>query len=231
MKRFYKTAGVQATPAGHAIVLDGKSVKTPLRAELTVPTEALAAAIAAEWQAQDEEIDPDSMPLMRHAATAVDRVAATRDDVVDQIAAYGGHDLLCYRAEEPALAAAQAKLWQPLLDWAENEFDARLEVTEGLVPIEQPPASLEYLRARVAQHGDFELAALHTMTSLTGSLVLALAMSSGRIDSEAAWQAVIVDEVHQEERWGTDREAAERRQAMFEAVDASMKFLTLCRSA
>lgn len=231
MKRFYETAGVEATPAGHAIVLDGKAVKTPLRADLSVPTAALADAIAAEWQAQEEEIDPESMPLMRHAATAIDRVAPASDDIVDQIAAYGGHDLLCYRADEPALAAAQAKLWQPVLDWAESELSARLEVTEGVLPIKQPADALDRLRRRVADHGNFELAALHTMASLTGSLVLSLALSRGEIDTDAAWAAVTIDEISQEERWGTDREAAERRQTLNEALVAAAKFMALCRTA
>jgi len=231
VKRFYETAGVATTPAGHAIVLAGKAVKTPLRADLSVPTAELADAIAAEWQAQEEDIDPEAMPLMRHAATAIDRVAPAHDDIVDQIAAYAGHDLLCYRADEPALAAAQTKLWQPVLDWAEGEFGARLVVTEGVLPIDQPKDSLNRLRRCVADHSDFELAALHTMTSLTGSLVLSLALSKGEIDTDAAWAAVTIDELSQEERWGSDREAAERRQTLNEALVAAAKFMLLCRTA
>lgn len=230
MKRFYKEVAVEAASGGgFSVRLDGRAIKTPLRAGLIVANEALAEAVAEEWRAQGDEVVPDSMPMMRFAATTVDRVAPARDEIIDIVAAFAGHDLLCYRAEEEDLAALQAGLWQPLLDWAAARFDAALVVTPGIISVEQPADALARLMAQVASFGDGELAALHVMTSLTGSLVIALALAAGEIDPEQAWRAATVDESRQAEKWGLDAEAEERLLNMAGELLAAHRYLTLCQ--
>ncbi|MGH7113101.1 MAG: ATP12 family protein, partial [Stellaceae bacterium] len=173
MKRFYRKAEIVAAQgAGCRVALDGKPIETPAKEALTVPNAALAMAIAAEWAAQDGEIHPARMPLTRLASTAIDRVAPQRDLIVRQIAGYAGTDLVCYRAAHPpVLAARQQAMWQPLIDWAAQRYDAPLEVTAGVIPIAQPPASLRAFAAAVAEHDDFALAALHLATGACGSLI------------------------------------------------------------
>ena len=156
------------------MALDGKPLRTPAKHELTVPSETLAAAIAAEWDAQDPDIRPHTMPLTRLAATAIDRTAAKRGEIVAEIANYAGTDLVCYRAEHPpALAARQEAAWQPLIDWAAGRYDAGLAVTAGIVPQPQSPAALNAFAAAVGSQDDFRLNALQAVTASCGSLVIA----------------------------------------------------------
>jgi chaperone required for assembly of F1-ATPase len=233
MKRVYarvETHPVEGEPSksAWAIALDGKPVRTPARAVLAVPSAALAAAIAAEWEAQGEEIRPATMPLTRLAATAIDRTAAQRDLVVAETANYSATDLVCYRAEHPpALAARQHAVWQPLLDWAALRYDAALAVTTGIVPAAQSSAALRALAAVVAAHDDFRLTALHTLTAACGSLVIALALSETRLDPEAAFAASQLDETFQIEAWGEDFEAAARRRAVAADIAAAARFIAL----
>jgi chaperone required for assembly of F1-ATPase len=236
MKRVY--ARVETRPlegsqenGGWGIALDGKPVRTPARRELAVPSAALAAAIAAEWDAQRDEIRPATMKLTRLAATAIDRTAAQRALVVAETANYAATDLVCYRAEHPpALAARQHAVWQPLVDWAALRYDAALAVTEGIVPAAQSPAALRAFAAVVAAHDDFRLTALHTLTAASGSLVIALALCEGRLDPEAAFAASQLDETFQIEAWGEDSEAAARRQALAADIAAAARFIALLRS-
>jgi chaperone required for assembly of F1-ATPase len=180
MKRVYKKAEVLATGGGYTVALDGRRVKTPGRRDLLLPTEAMAAAIAEEWNAQTGEIRPATMPLCRLANAAIDRTSMHRDKIVEEIANYAGTDLVCYRAEHPpALTARQRAEWQPLVDWAAGRFDAPLEVTAGVVPRPQPARSLKSLALAVAEHDDFALAALYAATTACGSLVIALALFEG----------------------------------------------------
>ena len=177
MKRFYRKAVAVAAAKGYIVKLDGKTLTTPARTELGVPSRALAEAIAEEWQSQSVTLSPLSLPLTRLACTAIDRVAPLRDEVAAEIADYAATDLLCYRAAEPpALAARQHAMWQPLLDWAEQRFSARLAITHGIVPIAQAPAALAAFRRTVAGHDAMTLAALHLLTASCGSLVLGLAV-------------------------------------------------------
>ncbi len=208
-KRFWTTASAQAAEGGHAVLLDGRPVRTPAKAPLVVPTRALAEAIAGEWQAQGEAIDPRAMPLTRAANSAIDTVAAQFDEVAGMIAAYGESDLLCYRAEAPdALVRRQAAAWDPWLDWAETGIGARLVVTQGIVAVDQPRDSLARLADAVHGCTAFELTALHDLVALTGSLVLGLAVARGALDPVAAWPISRIDEVWQIEQWGDDEEAA-----------------------
>ncbi|WP_299816139.1 ATP12 family protein [uncultured Jannaschia sp.] len=209
-KRFWTDATVEAVPRGHAVRLDGRSVRTPLKTELVVPSAALAEGIASEWRAQKERIDPLSMPLTRAANATLDKVVPQRAEVVTGLSEYGGSDLLCYRAPGPgSLTARQAAAWDPLLAWAATEFGARLVLTEGVVPVSQPDATLDALRRRVAALSDWELTALSEFVSLSGSLVIGLA-AMDRQDVEGLWAASRIDEDWQAEQWGLDAEEAER---------------------
>jgi chaperone required for assembly of F1-ATPase len=228
VKRVYATVDIHATADGWGIFVDGKPVRTPAKRELAVPTQPLAAAIAAEWDAQRPDIRPATMKLTRLAATVIDRTARQRDAVIAEIAGYAGTDLVCYRADHPpALAARQHATWQPLIDWAALRYDAPLAVTAGVIPLAQPQTSLKALAAAVAEHDDFRLTALHDATAACGSLVIALALVEGRLDAAAAFAAAQLDESFQIEAWGEDFEAAERRRNIAADIDAAGRFVAL----
>lgn len=230
MKRFYKTASVGAADGGYQVLLDGRPIRTPAKAQMLLPMEALAGAIAAEWDAQGEKVEPGSMPFMSLAATGIDRVTTQREAVVDQIAAYGGSDLLCYRAETPEdLAERQMASWQPLLDWAEGRFDARLTVTAGIMPAAQPEPALKALRLAVAAYDDLVLSGLYQLTTGLGSLIIALAVVEGRIDAAKGVELALLDELFQAERWGEDSEAAARRDTFGREMENAARFVAMCR--
>ncbi|KAB1074933.1 ATP12 family chaperone protein [Methylobacterium planeticum] len=222
-KRFYKEAGFAEGTEGFRLTLDGRQANTPARNPLAVPTRGLAGILAAEWGAQGAAIDPAQMPVTRLVNTAIDGVAPRREAVVEDLAAYAGTDLVAYRAASPErLVAAQGEAWDPVLDWARESFRARLILSEGVMHVTQPEETVRALRdAIAAAEGPFRLAALHTMTTLTGSLLIALAVLHGRLDPEAAWAAAHVDETYQASVWGRDAEAEARlalRKAEFEAA-------------
>jgi chaperone required for assembly of F1-ATPase len=230
VKRIYQKALPVRAVGGHAVALDGRLVKTPGRRDLIVPTQALAAEIAAEWEAQQEEIRRETMPLTRLAGATIDRDAAQHGAVVRQIADYAGTDLVCYRATHPpALVARQQEVWQPLLDWAAAHYEAPLTVTGGVIPSSQPPASLAAYTAAVAAYDRFVLTALHAATTACGSLVIALALLEGRLDAAEAFAASQLDESFQIEAWGKDREQAERRAALSNEITAAARFVLLLR--
>jgi chaperone required for assembly of F1-ATPase len=230
MKRFYKKAEPLPAAGGHGIALDGRLVKTSGKHDLIVPGLALAAAMAGEWEAQQGEIRPATMPLTRLAGTTIDRSAAQRDAIVRQVAHYAGTDLVCYRAAHPpALAARQQAIWQPLIDWAFDRYGAPLATTTGITPAPQPAASLAAFTGAVAEHDDFSLTALHTATAACGSLVIALALLEGRLDADQAFAASQLDESFQIEAWGEDTEQAERRAALAAEIAASAQFISLLR--
>ncbi|MEQ8818310.1 MAG: ATP12 family protein [Thalassobaculum sp.] len=233
MKRIYKAVAVApaAGGGGFAVHLDGKPVNSPGQRPLVIPARALAEAVAAEWDAQVDKVDARSMPMTGFVATVVDRVSPQRDFVVTELAGYGGSDLVCYLADEPAeLTARQEAAWAPLRDWASEAFGARLRPTAGVMPVAQSPDSLAALRRGVEALGDWELAPLHTLTSITGSLVLGLAVLHGRLDAAAAYDASEVDEAFQIEKWGMDREAEQRRRRRRAEVAEAAKFVELLRA-
>jgi chaperone required for assembly of F1-ATPase len=228
MKRVYRKVMTRPVATGWGVALDGRPMRTPSKNDLAMPSEKLAAAIAAEWDAQQDEIRPATMPLTRLAATAIDRTAPLRNKVIDEIAGYAGTDLICYRADHPpALVARQQTAWQPLIDWATLRYDAALAVTSGVIPTRQPPAALKAFAAAVAAQDDFRLTALHALTAACGSLVIALAVLEGRLDAEEAFAASQLDETFQIEAWGEDAEAAARRQALAADIAAAVRFLEL----
>jgi len=203
MKRFCQHADLISAGQAYGVALDGKPIKTSAKRDLTVPSAALASAIATEWNTQEGDVRPAEMPLTQIANTAVDRVMPQRALIVQQIANYAGTDLVCYRATRPPeLTARQQAEWQPLVDWAVLRYDAPLEVTVGVVPIAQPPASLRAFATAVAEYDDFMLAALHLATAVCGSLVIALALVEGRLDAQEAFAASQLDESFQIAAWG-----------------------------
>jgi chaperone required for assembly of F1-ATPase len=231
MKRFYRKAEPVQRASGHGITLDGKPIKTPGKRDLVVPKEALAAAIAEEWNAQQGEVRSATMPLTRLATTTVDRVATQRDAIIRQTANYAATDLVCYRAAHPpALATRQQAVWQPLIDWAVLRYDAPLVITSGVIPKSQPAASLRALASAVAEQEDFALTALHVATAACGSLIIALALLEGQLDEEQAFAASQLDESFQIEGWGEDAEQAERRRALAADIQAAALFISLLRA-
>ena len=230
-KRFYKDVTVAPAADGFAILLDGKPVRTPRKLPLRVPTRALADAIAAEWAAQKERVDPASMPLSKLAITAIDGVASHMADVAAEIVKFAGSDLICYRAEAPeALRVLQAAAWDPMLRWAEDELGVHLATARGVMPVTQRQESLARVAAAVAPFEAMALTSLHVLTTLTGSAILALAHAAGRISAEAAWAAAHVDEDWQVSQWGVDVEAAERRARRWAEMQAASRFLGLLRA-
>ncbi|MEI4488039.1 ATP12 family protein [Frigidibacter sp. MR17.14] len=231
-KRFWTEARAVALDDGHSVHLDGRPVKTPAKAIFRLPTRAMAEAAAAEWNAQGEMLDPATMPVTRAANSAIDTIGRNRAEVQEMIAAYGGSDLLCYRAEGPAeLVARQARDWDPLLDWAATRLGAPLVVTAGVVPVAQPADSLARLDAALDAVSDFELAALHDLVALSGSLVLGLAAAGGAAAPAALWSAARLDEEFQAEVWGRDDEADAVSAAREQAFHDAWRFLGLCRAA
>jgi chaperone required for assembly of F1-ATPase len=228
LRRFYKAVSVTDEPDGFGIALDRRPVRTPARAPLIVPTRTLAEALAEEWAAQGEHIVPAGMVLTRLANTAIDRVTGREQPVAADIVAYAGCDLLCYRADAPErLAARQAAAWDPLLTWAARRLGSHFVCVTGLVHHPQPAAALDTLARAVQDQGPFRLAALHTITTLTGSAVLALALLEGAISADAAWSAAHVDDDWQIEQWGSDVEAQARRAARRHEFDCAVRLLEL----
>jgi chaperone required for assembly of F1-ATPase len=230
VRRFYRKAEPVQRADGHGITLDGEPIKTPGKRDLIVPTEALAAAIAEEWNAQEGEVRTATIPLTRLATTTVDRVATQRDAVVRQTANYAATDLVCYRAAHPpALAARQQAVWQPLIDWAILRYDAPLSVTTWVIPTEQSATSLRAFAAAVAKQDDFALTALHVATAACGSLIIALALLEGQLNAQQAFAASQLDESFQIEAWGEDAEQAERRRTLAADIQAAALFISLLR--
>lgn len=229
-KRFWKQAEAFACDGGFTVRLDARAVKTPAKSALVVPTLAMAQAIADEWQAQAEKIRPETMPFTRSANSAIDKVAVQFDEVAGLIAAYGGSDLLCYRAQSPAsLSARQAAAWDPLLDWAAEGLNARLVTAFGIMPVEQPAGAVRALEARVSALTPFELAGVHDLVAISGSLVLGLAVFEGKLPAETAWEISRIDETWQNEQWGEDEEAAEYEAVRRGGLLHAARFCQLCR--
>lgn len=228
MKRFYKTASAEQREDGAVVLLDGRALKTPAKLDMTLPNLALAEAIAEEWAAQGESIQPQTMPLMKLAATAIDRIAVDASHATADIVRYSGSDLLCYRADmQVELAARQEEVWQPLLDWFQRRYDLTMHTTKGIVAVAQPPELAERLRQLCANLDPLRLTALHTATTVCGSVVIGLALLEAHIDAEAAYDAAFLDELHQAQLWGEDEEAAERRADLKAEIASLERFLKL----
>ncbi len=224
-KRFYAAAGIGEGKSGFSITLDAKPIKTPSGRHLIVPERAIAEAIAAEWNAQAEAIDPLTMPLTRLANSVVEGVVDKVDAVADDVAKYLGSDLLFYRAGHPeALVAREAAHWDPILFWAADALGAHFILAEGLVHVRQPDSAIAAARAALPPDA-WSIAALHVVTTLIGSALLALALFHGVIDQEQVWAAAHVDEDWNIEKWGVDEEVAARRAARLVDFNAAASIL------
>jgi chaperone required for assembly of F1-ATPase len=225
MKRFWTDVAIDSD---RVVTLDGKPVRTPGRRPLALPTDALAEAVADEWRAVGTDIDPRAMPLTGLANAATDPIAADRGGFSAGLARYGESDLLCYRAEgPPPLVERQAASWDPLLDWASARYDVHFAVTAGVMHVAQPQATVARLGAAMAAFDAFALAGLSPVVTLTGSLVIALALIEGLIDAGTAWAAAEIDEDWSVEMWGEDWQAAQSRAAKRREFDFGVRFLTL----
>ncbi len=222
-KRFYTDVTVEETAEGFEIRLDGRPVRTPARTLLALPARAPAEAVAAEWAGQGTHIDPATMPVTRLVNTVLDGVANDPNATRADLARYAETDLIAYRADEPErLAKRQAEAWDPLAAWLEERFGVRIATAAGVMHVAQPPETLEALRARLGEESDpFRLAAIHQMTTLTGSLILALAVAADRLDAAEAWRLAHVDEDWNISLWGEDEEAKARREARFADMRAA----------
>jgi chaperone required for assembly of F1-ATPase len=239
-KRFYRdvTVGEAAGEGGQGgfpVQLDGRPVRTPARRPLAAPVRELAHALADEWAAQGEAVDPARMPLTRLANAIVDGVASAPEPVRAEIERYLASDLLFYRASGPeGLLAHQAQHWDPVLDWAREALGARFAIVAGVMHVAQPAGALAAAAAAVPKgtHGAsdaWRLGALHVVTTLTGSALLALALAAGRLDAEAVWAAAHVDEDFNITQWGSDELALERRAFHHAELRAAATVLSLLR--
>lgn len=226
-RRFYERTGVGESPQGFAVLLDGRPVRSPARRPLAVPSRPLAEAVAAEWDAQRERIDPRAMPLTRLCNSIIDGVADAPGPVADEIAKYLGSDLLFYRADQPErLVARQAQVWDPLVAWAREALGARFVLAEGVVFVAQPPPALAAARAAIPAD-PWRLGALLSITTLTGSGLIALAVLHRRLSEQEAWTAAHVDEDWNMELWGRDVLALQRRAFRFTEMQAAATVLRL----
>jgi chaperone required for assembly of F1-ATPase len=228
-KRFYKLAAIEERDGLFVLTLDGRPAKTPTKKLLAVPSRTLGEALAAEWAGQGDEVDPSTMPITRIVNSTIDGVEPRQAEVVDDLVRYAGSDMLCYRAADPErLARAQEAAWRPVLDWANDTHGARFTLAEGVMHVDQPTEAVAAIRHAIEQiESPFALAALHVMTTLSGSVLLALAHAQGCIDADAAWSAAHVDEIFQEGLWGEDHEAMERRRRRKADFDAASRVYRL----
>lgn len=226
-RRFYKSAEVVGA-GPFTVQLDGRKLKTPLKRLLALERRKIATAIAEEWDKQAEEINPSSMPVTRLANTAIDRVAGREEEVAAEIVRFAGSDLICYRAEGPEdLSRREAEHWDPLLQWAEERFGARLNVIKGIVHEPQPQETLEVLKLHLLEMNPDKLCAVHNLTTLMGSALLAIAVAAQRLTPEEAWLAAHVDEDWQIEHWGNVKDALDRRSKRHREFTDTVRFLCL----
>jgi chaperone required for assembly of F1-ATPase len=220
-RRFYHEAAVRDDPAGFAVTLDGRPIKTPARRTLAAPCRPLAEAIAAEWRAQVEFVDPAAMPMTRLANTVIDGVAAAQEEVAGDIVRYLGSDLVCYRAAAPkALVARQSLHWDPILAWAKAALGAEFATSQGITHFRQPDEAIVRASATIPRD-PWRLGAVHAITTLTGSALIALAVARGNIALDAAWTAAHVDEDWNMELWGRDELGLKRRAYRFAEMAAA----------
>ncbi|MBD9372508.1 ATPase [Rhizobium sp. ARZ01] len=228
-KRFYKDVSIGQTSDGYGVLLDGRAVRTPAKRPLAVASPALAERLKAEWDAQAEEIDPAKMPVTRLVNTALDGVADNQQAVFDEIVRFAGTDMICYRADSPErLVERQREGWDPVLDWAAATLGARFILAEGVMHQEQPPPAIAAFAAALEKFDSpLALACIHTVTTLTGSAILALAFAHGRLDAETVWKLAHIDEDWQIEHWGTDEEAFRRRELRCHELEVAAEVFSM----
>ena len=232
MKRFWTDATVAEAADGFAVHLDGRAIKTPAKSALIVPSQALAAAVAEEWQNQSDVVDPESMPITRLANSALDKVTPQFDAVVDHLVEYGGSDLLCYRADRPdSLIARQAAEWDPLLAWAQTHHGISLALQTGIMPIDQPQDALSQMRDLTHAMSPFHVAGFHELVTISGSWIIGYAAFVDAFLQDRLWAAACLDELFQAEQWGEDAEAEEIRTRRQLGFATGRRFVELLGSA
>lgn len=232
MKRFYKQADAVSVDGGFAIQLDGRSIKTPARNDLVLPVKPLAEAVAEEWTAQGDEIDPATMPFTALAQGALDQIVHERPRIVARVAAFADSDMLYFRgdANQQALADHQAQQWDPLLDWARTRYDVSFTLVRGIMHLSQSPLTLKRLAEAVEAQDDFTLAAMLSLVGLAGSLVAVLGLVEGEFDAEELWPLVNLEELWQEKQWGADDLAVKMRALKQKEFLDAVQFLKLART-
>ncbi len=231
MKRFWSDTVVTDAEGGFQVLLDTRPVRTPAKRLCVLPNRTLADEVAAEWRAQEDRVDPLSMPVTRAASTCLDRVMPELDQVRSIIAAYGENDLLCYRAPHPPeLANRQAAGWDPLIAWSARTLKAPLQIISGVMPASQPAESVSALADAVTEHSVWELTALSELVTISGSLVLGLAVTKGKVGAEPAWHLSRIDEEWNIEKWGEDHEAAQQAARRRTDFLAAARLLELLRA-
>lgn len=230
-KRFYKEVSVGALADGYQVLLDGRSIKSPAKKAILLPNQALAEALVSEWEGQTDKINPATMPLTRLANSTIDGVEEARAAMIDEIVSYLGNDFICYPATHPErLVAMQRDLWQPVLDWAESALGGRFVQASGILAVEQSPVMGQTLRGLWIDLDAFQLAAVHSIMTITGSALLAFAFWEGFLTRDAMWKAAMVDEDWNVERWGEDEEASKRRAFRKADIDAACVVIESFRS-
>ena len=225
MKRFYKQVLTETSDLGWVIKLDSRTVRSPAGALLNLPSSDLAMAVTEEWMAQGKTINPASMPLFSLAVTVIDRVMSQQMVIINELASYGGNDLLCYRSDDDELAGRQQQQWQPWIDWAGNEFHVNLRVTTGIMPL--PQLDVSGFEASLQKLDMWRLGVLHRAVSLGGSLVLGLGFVAGRLDADQLFTTAFLDELWQNEKWGRDFEAEDRQNYIRAELYDAARFLAL----
>lgn len=228
LKRFYKKASRAGNSAPYGVKLDGRELKTPMKNALNLPTRKLAQAIVAEWNAQQDFVESDKMFLTKFANTAIDRVELRREEIIDEIVAFASSDLLCYRAEAPqGLADRQNRHWDPVLDWAKTTHGLEFVCVGGIVYAKQPDETLIKTHGLLSEKTSYELTAIHNLTTMLGSALLALAVCDGFLDAESCWEAGHVDENWNMELWGADEDAIKRNEFRRAEFDEVLRFYAL----
>lgn len=228
MKRFYKTVTIEKTKEGYELRLDRHRLLTPKKRDLALPSLKLAEAMAEEWQQQKENIQPRYMPVTQLIYTAKDIIADRRGEVEKELAAYCESDLLCYRAEGPQqLVIRQGQIWSPILEWVRSQYAAPFVILRGVIPQAQPPHAIGNIARALCNLDPLQLAALQTLASVTGSLLVALAVLERQIGGDAAFEVSYLEELYQLEQWGDDPEAAARRAELRQEIAAVCRFLDL----
>ena len=230
-RRFYENVTVAEANDGFVVRLDTHELKTPAKKPLILPTVELAQHVADEWQAQETDIDSYTMPTMRLVSTALDRVADVPDETAQAFAAYGMSDLLCYRAENPdKLVKKQADAWDPILDWAKSRFDMSFEVTQGILPIDQPSDN-EARLISIAGDDVFRLTGLAHMAATLGSAILAIAVDEAHVDAQGAYELAFLDDLYQIDEWGADAEAVDRLDKIALDIRHASSYLSALKQA
>ena len=231
MKRFYKQVSVSEQDGNYSVLLDGKAIKTPEKSPCNIPTKSMADAVAKEWDAQKEDIIPAEMPITKLVNTAIDRVGNRRGTLIDELVEYAGSDQLCYRAEEPIeLIELQSKIWDPLLKRMSDIHDIELKVTSGIVFVAQEKSQLAKIRSLIDAMENFPLMAFYAITTVTGSVTIALNLIKIHITVDQAWDAGQLDENFQISKWGSDFEAEERRENIKTELENAVYFLDLSKT-